>query len=189
MSKRLIIIQTGKKLFYKHGILKVTVEKICSEACVSKRTFYKYFENKNAIAKIKISDFMVKENALFLKHKNKDVIFKLKILGVLQDKIKLIKPINEVFFMDILNGSKELSKFTATLIAEGERSFFKFISEEQEACRIKNEISASVVNYMLTTKLRDMINDKQLIKMIPSLPKRLECIVEILINGMGNTLS
>lgn len=41
---------------------------------------------------------MVKENALFLKHKNKDVIFKLKILGVLQDKIKLIKPINEVFF-------------------------------------------------------------------------------------------
>ena len=91
--------------------------------------------------------------------------------------------------MDILNGSKELSKFTATLIAEGERSFFKFISEEQEACRIKNEISASVVNYMLTTKLRDMINDKQLIKMIPSLPKMLECIVEILINGMGNTLS
>ncbi|RKY44359.1 MAG: TetR/AcrR family transcriptional regulator, partial [Candidatus Neomarinimicrobiota bacterium] len=35
------IVETGKKLFYRYGIKKVSVEEICKEAGVSKATFYK----------------------------------------------------------------------------------------------------------------------------------------------------
>ena len=44
------IVETGKKLFYRYGIKKVSVEEICKEAGVSKATFYKYFKNKVDLA-------------------------------------------------------------------------------------------------------------------------------------------
>lgn len=48
--KRDQLIQTGEVLFIKHGMRRVTVEDICRQAGVSKPTFYKYFENKAALA-------------------------------------------------------------------------------------------------------------------------------------------
>lgn len=49
--KRDQLIQTGEGLFIKHGMRRVTVEEICRQAGVSKPTFYKYFENKAALAR------------------------------------------------------------------------------------------------------------------------------------------
>jgi AcrR family transcriptional regulator len=49
--KRDQMIQTGEALFVKHGMRRVTVEEICRQAGVSKPTFYKYFENKAALAR------------------------------------------------------------------------------------------------------------------------------------------
>jgi AcrR family transcriptional regulator len=45
------LIQTGEALFVKHGMRRVTVEEICRQAGVSKPTFYKYFQNKAALAR------------------------------------------------------------------------------------------------------------------------------------------
>lgn len=49
--KRDQLIQTGEALFVKHGMRRVTVEEICRQAGVSKPTFYKYFQNKAALAR------------------------------------------------------------------------------------------------------------------------------------------
>ena len=49
--KRDQLIQTGEALFIKHGIRRVAVEEICRQAGASKPTFYKYFENKEALAR------------------------------------------------------------------------------------------------------------------------------------------
>ena len=45
------LLVTAKKLFWKHGLKRVTVEEICREAGVSKMTFYKFFPNKVVLAK------------------------------------------------------------------------------------------------------------------------------------------
>jgi AcrR family transcriptional regulator len=50
-QKRDQLIQTGEALFIKHGMRRVTVEEICRRAGVSKPTFYKYFRNKEALAR------------------------------------------------------------------------------------------------------------------------------------------
>jgi AcrR family transcriptional regulator len=50
-KKRAQLIQTGEALFVKHGMRRITVEEICAQAGVSKPTFYKYFENKAALAR------------------------------------------------------------------------------------------------------------------------------------------
>jgi AcrR family transcriptional regulator len=45
------ILNTGKTLFWKHGVRRVTIEEICREADVSKMTFYRFFPNKIELAK------------------------------------------------------------------------------------------------------------------------------------------
>jgi AcrR family transcriptional regulator len=50
-QKRDQLLQTGEALFVKHGMRRVTVEEICRQAGVSKPTFYRYFENKAALAR------------------------------------------------------------------------------------------------------------------------------------------
>jgi AcrR family transcriptional regulator len=61
-QKRDQLIHTGEALFTKHGMRRVTVEEICRRAGVSKPTFYKYFANKEALAR-RIVDLWI-ENVL-----------------------------------------------------------------------------------------------------------------------------
>ncbi len=49
MTKKEQIEQTAAGLFMKHGFKKITVEEICSKAKVSRKTYYTYFDNKNAL--------------------------------------------------------------------------------------------------------------------------------------------
>ena len=51
-AKLQAILDAAKSLFWKHGIRRVTIEEICEVAGVSKMTYYKYFSNKTAIAKL-----------------------------------------------------------------------------------------------------------------------------------------
>ncbi|GAB1404952.1 hypothetical protein MASR1M74_21310 [Lentimicrobium sp.] len=56
------LLAAARKLFWKYGIRKVTVDEICREAEVSKMTFYRYFENKIELAALMLIE--VYENAL-----------------------------------------------------------------------------------------------------------------------------
>ena len=49
--KREQLLTTASDLFWKYGMKRVPIEEICKEANVSKMTFYKYFKNKNDLAK------------------------------------------------------------------------------------------------------------------------------------------
>ena len=58
--KREQLIQAAEALFVKHGMRRVAVEEICRQAGVSKPTFYKYFENKAALAR-RIDELWIEE--------------------------------------------------------------------------------------------------------------------------------
>ena len=49
-KKQQQIVNSGKELFFQYGVKRIRVEEICRKAKVSKMTFYKYFENKFALA-------------------------------------------------------------------------------------------------------------------------------------------
>ena len=50
-KKHHALLNTARKLFVAHGIKRVTVEEICRTADTSKMTFYRFFRNKDEIAK------------------------------------------------------------------------------------------------------------------------------------------
>ncbi len=49
LTKKEQIEAKAKELFWKHGFKKVTIDEICKKANVSRKTFYTFYENKNAL--------------------------------------------------------------------------------------------------------------------------------------------
>ncbi|MDA3905863.1 MAG: TetR/AcrR family transcriptional regulator, partial [Bacteroidales bacterium] len=96
------ILEAGKELFWKHGIKRVTIEEICKQAHVSKMTFYKFFDNKKALA-IAILDNTV--GAALIDYKElidkKDCSFTDKINQMLKMKLEGTQDISQEFIMDI----------------------------------------------------------------------------------------
>jgi AcrR family transcriptional regulator len=88
------IIKTGKELFWKYGLKRVTIEEICKESGVSKMTFYKFFPNKIELAKTILEDLMDKS----LK----------KVEQLIDSDIPFSKKLEELFLMK-LEGTKDIS--------------------------------------------------------------------------------
>lgn len=184
ISKKKSIKKNGQILFFKHGYSAVRVEQICLKANVCKRTFYKYYANKTSLVISILADFCKKENDIFLKYKDSNLTFKNKILSILEDKIKLLDSAEAKFFVEILEQDGEIKNFATKKITDGDRDFFKFVSDEQNKGNVRNDISASLISYILTKKLREMVFDPEIEKMVPNLSERLDSIVKILLTGL-----
>lgn len=57
-KKQQQLIEAATEFPCRHGMRRVTVEEICRNAGISKMTFYKYFTDKNAIARA-VLDFLI----------------------------------------------------------------------------------------------------------------------------------
>jgi AcrR family transcriptional regulator len=55
------ILDSARKLFWKHGFRRVTIDEICQDAKCSKMTFYRFFRNKTDLAK-KVLEIFLDEN-------------------------------------------------------------------------------------------------------------------------------
>ena len=96
-------VTTAKTLFWKHGIKRVTIEEICKEASVSKMTFYKFFQNKEALAEYLLVNAMnewLNQYRAIMKHK---IPFASKIHQVIALEQTAGENMEEEFFNDILN--------------------------------------------------------------------------------------
>jgi AcrR family transcriptional regulator len=103
--KRESLLDTGRRLFWKYGFRRVTVNEICKEADVSKMTFYRFFENKTDLAKT-IFDREVK-NAIdkFNEIIKSDISASEKMKNIIQMKIEGTNDISSEFLMDFYRSS------------------------------------------------------------------------------------
>ncbi len=114
------IFEAGKRLFYKYGIKKVTIEEICEEANASKMTFYKYFPNKVELAKTVIDDFY---SSALEGYEN-----------MMQSNIPVEKKVRKTFELKLENASKLDIEFVTDLYKYPDET----IQEHLEAWRQKN---------------------------------------------------
>jgi len=80
--KYLQILHTGRKLFWKFGFKRVSIEEICKEAGVSKMTFYKHFPNKLELLKVVFDEIFEQALEKFSVLEDKSI--------AADDKLKLI---------------------------------------------------------------------------------------------------
>lgn len=111
------IISTGKDLFWKYGIKRVTIEEVCKEAGVSKMTFYKFFPNKIELVKT-ILDNLIETSIIKLKQ-------------ITKSKIPFSEKLKELFLMKI-EGMNNLSmEFMNDIYSNADTGLKGYMEEQQ----------------------------------------------------------
>jgi AcrR family transcriptional regulator len=100
--KREQLLQTGETLFIRHGMRRVTVEEICRQADVSKPTFYKFFENKAALAEQIVKQWIADALEQINKIEEADMPFPEKLTEMLAIKQELSARPGPEFFEDLI---------------------------------------------------------------------------------------
>lgn len=95
------LIETARKLFWYHGIRKISIEEICRESNVSKMTFYKYFKNRNDLVKVILDILFDEAMHRYNEIMESDIPFPEKVKQQIQLKLEGTTNLSEAFLMDI----------------------------------------------------------------------------------------
>lgn len=150
----------ARKLFWKHGIRKVSVEEICKAANVSKMTFYRNFENKTEIAE-RVLNFYVRDELISYRSiMHSDFPFNQRIAQLIEHKRKLSKSVSEEFLHDILNAEDDqLRNLIVKLKEETSKEFYDDMLKAQKDGWIRPEIKIEFFVYMIDMIQREMENE------------------------------
>jgi len=156
------IIASGKKLFMRHGIKRISVKEICKTAGVSKMTFYKYFDNKVDLALYIIKEMINQAGERFRDIMAMDVPYQNKAREIIKMKMELSKDMEREIVSDLLNSSyHEVSEFVQKKSQENMQLFLKDFIRAQEQGDIRNDIKPEFILYFLNHMI-DMIEDESL---------------------------
>ena len=159
--KRDQLIETGEALFVKHGMRRVTVEEICRQAGVSKPTFYKYFENKAALAR-RIDELWIEEALEGIEGiEDADVPFPEKMRQILAVKQELAARPGPEFLEDLIGLEIDLSHAL--------RRVMRFLVQGQQRGEIRADVRPELLmaafdalnSMQYDARIRDLYGDAE----------------------------
>ncbi len=161
--KRAQILRTGKDLFWKFGIRRVTIEEICKEAGVSKMTYYKFFSNKTDLVK-SIMDGIYNDSVKdYRSLMDSDLPFTEKVIRTIQMKRESIKTISNEFFQDLVSHPEpELASYMERIKNENVKMISDYFTIAQKKGEIRKDIKVDFINYFMNHML-EMSHDKNLV--------------------------
>lgn len=169
-------VNTAKRLFWKHGIKRVSIEEICKETPVSKMTFYKFFKNKEFLAKYVLEELLTQGHLEYRTEMDSDKPFTEKIKQLIELKKKFSENISEELLKDIYNNDFiELQK----LMSDHQKNYYKEVVNDLVSAQKKGEIRQGVKPEFILYTLEDIsrkANDEQLFSMYSS---KQEMIMEL----------
>jgi AcrR family transcriptional regulator len=162
-GKRDQLIQTGEALFVRHGMRRVTVEEICRRAGVSKPTFYKHFENKEALAR-RIDELWIEEALERIDAIDKAVVpFPEKMKQILAAKRDLAARPGPEFLVDLIGLDIDLSYAL--------RRVMRFLVEGQQRGDIRADVPPELLmaafeilnSLQYDTRVRSLYEDAEML--------------------------
>lgn len=157
------ILKTGKELFWKHGVKRVSIQEICTEAKTSKMTFYKFFDNKIDLAKTVLDlvfDERIEEYKLIM---GQEVSFVQKVKETLLAKARNSQGISQEFIADIYkNDDLGLLEY---IRSKGEVIMNLVLDDYEQAQKdgyVRPDIKREFMRYQLL-KMREMVLDEKLL--------------------------
>jgi len=146
------IIDAAETLFLKHGFSHVSVDEICKYAGVSRKTFYVYFANKDALT-IELLD-KINESFFsdFLYIMNSAISFTDKMMKVIEIKLSLSKQLSMDFVTD-LTSSKKVLEYYRKMANENIAIARSFLLQAQKKGEIRNELDIDFIMAMLNNQM------------------------------------
>ncbi|RLD57643.1 MAG: TetR/AcrR family transcriptional regulator, partial [Bacteroidetes bacterium] len=159
------ILLVAKKLFWKHGFKRITIEEICSEANVSKMTFYKHFKNKKELVKYFINNITDKAMQKYRNIMDSDIPFSEKVKKTIDLKLESTQDISNEFFNDYIRyADDEMLALFQQNKNEIMDSILNDYVEAQKNGDIRKDIKPEFILFFLNY-MQEIIKDEQLEKM------------------------
>lgn len=162
-EKKKQILTTAEDLFLKFGIKRISVEEICSTASVSKMTFYKYFKNKNDLAKYLWSlmfDYGMKK---FEEIENMNVTFQEKVELILKMKEESSTNLSHEFALEYFFSNDELRDFFNQMSKKSIDAFIEFVKDAQTKGEVRPEMKPEFFIAAIN-KLMELVENKNLVQ-------------------------
>lgn len=159
------ILETAHHLFWKFGIRRVSIEEICREAKVSKMTFYRFFPNKNELAKKVITNLFNDARAKYEALMAQDIPFEDKVKQQVIMKFEGTKEMSAELVKDIFSGwNPELMAFFSEMTDRVNQMVRADYVKAIEAGWIRQGVKIDFIFY-LTQKMTEMSMDPVLLNL------------------------
>lgn len=182
-SKTISLVATAKRLFYRHGIKRVSVKEICRESGVSKMTFYRFFKNKNAIAMRIIDDLVDSIIGKIDELMAQDIAFDEKMTRINAFKIDTAEEFGNDFFKDLMDDTSDAGKHLVKRRTEAMCRVRDGYIAAQERGEIRPDMNIDFVLHM-SEYLRQFMRDKELQKMYPEQHELMKVVSEFYLHGV-----
>ncbi|MBN2635587.1 MAG: TetR/AcrR family transcriptional regulator [Prolixibacteraceae bacterium] len=163
------IIKTAYKLFWKHGIRRVSIEEVCREANVSKMTFYRFFSNKAELGQVVIDKIIDESIEKYREIMSRDISFEEKMKEQLLLKFEGTKEISAEFINDVFSNEKlGLKEHWLKRADEFSHEVRRDLSVAQKQGIIRKDLKLDFVFY-LNNKAAEIFSDPKLLEMYTSM--------------------
>ncbi len=163
-KKYQVIALTGKELFWKFGLKRVSIEEICAEASVSKMTFYKYFPNKVELAKTILQTIMEEALVKFKEIVESQLTFEQKVEQMMHMKMEGTRKMSVEFLNDIYaNTENGLLPFLQQYSNRSVAIFGDFLKQAQANGEIRQDVRIDFILYQMNLMMQT-VNDKALLE-------------------------
>lgn len=156
------LLSAARELFWKHGFRRVSVEEICSEAGISKMTFYRFFPNKVELAKSVLDDIMDSSIQKYKDIMNEDAPFADKIGKIVMLKFEGTTDISQEFLMDFYKSQDlGLKEYLDDKINNAWKFVLNDFRAAQEKGWFRKDFKPEFLFY-LSQKFSEMVFDEKL---------------------------
>ena len=179
------IFEAGKKLFYRYGIKRVTVEEICREANASKMTFYKYFPNKVGLAKIVIDDFYSSALEEYENMMRSDISVEEKVEKTFELKLESASKLDMEFVADLYKYPDEtIQKHLRAWQKKNLKTTEKWFIEMKQEGQIMKELTFPVF-ILYANAIQDFAFNDETIKLFSTTRELARFITRLFIHGIA----
>jgi len=162
------LVTTAHDLFMRYGIRRVTVEEICSEANVSKMTFYKHFNNKIDLTKYLLNQIFSKQMNDYRRIMARQIPYPEKVKQIIQLKHEHTIMVSQEFFNDLWR--KPIPEVVEMLEKNRKESLSEVLNDLEAARKkgdIRQNINLEFILYFLN-HMTEMAKDENLLSLYDS---------------------
>ncbi len=185
MTKKEKIEHTARELFWKHGFKKVSIDEICKTAHVSRKTYYTYYSNKNAIVLAileSLANTMFEKYEALMNDENKT--FSQKIKEMMDLKSETNKQFSMEFVADLYSSDMpETMAYFQSMSTKSLQITRNFFEKAQQSGEMNPNLDINFVMWYMQ-KQSELVNSPELKTIFPDIKELTIQFSELLIYGI-----
>lgn len=183
-KKYLQILESAHRLFWAHGIKRVTIEEVCRHAQVSKMTFYKYFSNKDDLALTVVKKVIGDAEKKYFAIVDKCVTYAEKIDLIVKMKLEQTGELSREMLADLWTQQyPAIAEFLEQKKRQNFQIFIEDVKKHQEQGEIRQDLKPEFLLYMLNKQI-EMMDDENLLQLYKSTPELVAELVKYFFYGI-----